>query len=87
MPTDGIVVQCNDLKVDESSLTGESDMIRKGTTFDPILLSGQLEWERQRGGDLGGGTGWRPRFSGNFKKKVVRVTLTKRDFVFKKLLP
>jgi len=29
LPADGLVVQSNDLKVDESSLTGESDLIKK----------------------------------------------------------
>jgi len=37
---DGIVLQCNDLKVDESSLTGESDHVKKGLNVDPVLLSG-----------------------------------------------
>jgi len=37
---DGIVLQCNDLKVDESSLTGESDHVKKGESVDPVLLSG-----------------------------------------------
>ncbi|ESO09994.1 hypothetical protein HELRODRAFT_72729 [Helobdella robusta] len=40
LPADGIVIQCNDLKVDESSLTGESDHVKKGHDFDPMLLSG-----------------------------------------------
>lgn len=40
LPADGIVLQSNDLKVDESSLTGESDHVRKGETMDPMLLSG-----------------------------------------------
>uniref|UniRef100_F1KQN1 Calcium-transporting ATPase n=1 Tax=Ascaris suum TaxID=6253 RepID=F1KQN1_ASCSU len=40
LPADGIVVQSNDLKIDESSLTGESDLIRKSPEFDPMLLSG-----------------------------------------------
>ena len=39
LPADGVVVQCNDLKVDESSLTGESDMVKKGGK-DPLLLAG-----------------------------------------------
>jgi len=34
------VLQCNDLKVDESSLTGESDHVKKGQNVDPVLLSG-----------------------------------------------
>jgi len=40
MPADGIIIQSNDLKVDESSLTGESDHVKKGETIDPLLLSG-----------------------------------------------
>ncbi|CAF1091069.1 unnamed protein product, partial [Didymodactylos carnosus] len=40
LPADGIVVQSNDLKVDESSLTGESDLIKKHESKDPFLLSG-----------------------------------------------
>lgn len=40
LPADGIVLQSNDLKVDESSLTGESDHLRKGEDLDPILFSG-----------------------------------------------
>lgn len=42
LPADGIVIQSNDLKVDESSLTGESDHVKKGENFDPMLLSGSL---------------------------------------------
>uniref|UniRef100_A0A0K0DNX8 P-type Cu(+) transporter n=1 Tax=Angiostrongylus cantonensis TaxID=6313 RepID=A0A0K0DNX8_ANGCA len=34
------LIQSNDLKVDESSLTGESDLIRKSFDHDPVLLSG-----------------------------------------------
>merc|ERR1712203_643137 len=40
LPTDGIVIQSNDLKIDESSLTGESDQVTKGVNTDPMLLSG-----------------------------------------------
>ncbi|ULT98020.1 hypothetical protein L3Y34_005685 [Caenorhabditis briggsae] len=40
LPADGILIQSNDLKIDESSLTGESDLIRKSEEFDPVLLSG-----------------------------------------------
>uniref|UniRef100_A0A914Z7S8 P-type Ca(2+) transporter n=1 Tax=Panagrolaimus superbus TaxID=310955 RepID=A0A914Z7S8_9BILA len=40
LPVDGIIVQSNDLKIDESSLTGESDLIKKSVEDDPILLSG-----------------------------------------------
>jgi Ca2+ transporting ATPase len=40
LPADGVVIQSNDLKLDESSLTGESDLIKKSPDTDPILLSG-----------------------------------------------
>lgn len=40
LPADGIIIQSNDLKVDESSLTGESDHVKKGETRDAMLLSG-----------------------------------------------
>ena len=41
LPADGILVQNNDLKVDESSLTGESDIVKKGEQYmDVSLLSG-----------------------------------------------
>jgi P-type E1-E2 ATPase len=40
LPTDGVLIQSNDLKVDESSLTGESDHIKKSVEHDPMLLSG-----------------------------------------------
>jgi len=43
LPVDGIVLQCNDLKVDESSLTGESDHVKKGENIDPVLLSGTCD--------------------------------------------
>ena len=40
LPADGIVIQSNDLKVDESALTGESDLVKKSDSGDPMLLSG-----------------------------------------------
>ncbi|XP_066246914.1 plasma membrane calcium-transporting ATPase 2 isoform X3 [Euwallacea similis] len=40
LPADGILIQSNDLKVDESSLTGESDHVKKGEHFNPMVLSG-----------------------------------------------
>ncbi|VDM30978.1 unnamed protein product [Hydatigera taeniaeformis] len=40
LPADGVVIQSTDLKVDESSLTGESDHVKKSTALDPTLLSG-----------------------------------------------
>jgi len=41
LPADGIVITGNDMKMDESSLTGESDHVNKGETTDPMLLSGE----------------------------------------------
>ncbi|KAE9553498.1 hypothetical protein FO519_003290 [Halicephalobus sp. NKZ332] len=40
LPADGVLIQSNDLKIDESSLTGESDLIKKSVDHDPMLLSG-----------------------------------------------
>lgn len=42
LPTDGVFIQGNDLKIDESSLTGESDQVRKSIDKDPMLLSGMF---------------------------------------------
>ncbi|XP_010790702.1 plasma membrane calcium-transporting ATPase 2-like [Notothenia coriiceps] len=39
LPADGVLVQANDLKIDESSLTGESDHVSKSVDKDPMLLS------------------------------------------------
>ncbi|KAK7893126.1 hypothetical protein WMY93_022278 [Mugilogobius chulae] len=40
LPADGILIQGNDLKIDESSLTGESDHVKKTADKDPMILSG-----------------------------------------------
>ncbi|XP_076589579.1 plasma membrane calcium-transporting ATPase 1-like isoform X1 [Chaetodon auriga] len=40
LPADGVLIQGNDLKIDESSLTGESDHVKKSLDKDPMLLSG-----------------------------------------------
>ena len=40
LPADGVVIQSNDLKTDESSLTGESELIPKSVQRNPFLLSG-----------------------------------------------
>ncbi|VDK48881.1 unnamed protein product, partial [Cylicostephanus goldi] len=45
LPADGFLLQSNDLKVDESSLTGESDHITKSPETDPVLLSGTYAME------------------------------------------
>jgi len=44
LPADGLVIQSNDLKIDESSLTGESDLISKNIHKNPFLLSGILHF-------------------------------------------
>lgn len=41
LPADGVLIQGNDLKIDESSLTGESDHVKKLLEKDPMLLSGR----------------------------------------------
>ncbi|XP_032088126.1 plasma membrane calcium-transporting ATPase 1-like [Thamnophis elegans] len=40
LPVDGLLIQGYDLKLDESSLTGESDQVKKNLRQDPMLLSG-----------------------------------------------
>ncbi|KAM9759904.1 plasma membrane calcium-transporting ATPase 2 isoform 1-T4 [Menidia menidia] len=40
LPADGVLIQGNDVKIDESSLTGESDHVKKAADKDPMLLSG-----------------------------------------------
>lgn len=42
LPADGVLIQGNDLKIDESSLTGESDHVKKTEEKDPMLLSGKF---------------------------------------------
>lgn len=42
LPADGVLIQGNDVKIDESSLTGESDHVKKNADKDPMLLSGML---------------------------------------------
>jgi magnesium-transporting ATPase (P-type) len=41
LPADGLIIQSNDLKVEESSLTGESDLVKKGEKRDPIMFAGE----------------------------------------------
>nr|XP_045625379.1 plasma membrane calcium-transporting ATPase 2-like isoform X2 [Procambarus clarkii] len=45
LPADGLLIQGSDLKVDESSLTGESDHVKKSETTDPLLYSGTTVME------------------------------------------
>lgn len=40
VPTDGIITQASDLMIDESSLTGETDLIRKDLVNNITVLSG-----------------------------------------------
>ncbi|XP_051677184.2 plasma membrane calcium-transporting ATPase 4 isoform X2 [Oryctolagus cuniculus] len=40
LPADGVLIQGNDLKIDESSLTGQSYHVPKSLDKDPMLLSG-----------------------------------------------
>ena len=40
LPADGIYLNGNDLSIDESTLTGETDHIKKSTDKDPMLLGG-----------------------------------------------
>ncbi len=41
VPADGVLIQSHELKTDESTLTGESRLVKKGIDVNPILLSGQ----------------------------------------------
>ncbi|KAG2459821.1 AT2B1 ATPase, partial [Polypterus senegalus] len=43
LPADGVLIQGNDLKIDESSLTGESDHVKKTLDKDPLLLSAKAQ--------------------------------------------
>lgn len=52
LPADGVLIQGNDLKIDESSLTGESDHVRKSADKDPMLLSGMLPFPHSGDGGL-----------------------------------
>ena len=42
IPADGVIIQSNDLKVDESSLTGRvgRSQEKRAEAVDPVLLSG-----------------------------------------------
>ena len=41
VPADGVIIDASDLKIDESSLTGETDLIKKNTVENIIILSGK----------------------------------------------
>ncbi len=45
IPADGILIQGDDVTVNESSLTGESEEVRKEMVTDPFLLSGSTMTE------------------------------------------
>lgn len=47
VPVDGILIDCHDLKCDESSATGESDALKK--------TSGNVVWQELRAGSSGNG--------------------------------
>ena len=40
IPADGIIIESNDLKIDESSLTGETNLIKKSANEKSMLFSG-----------------------------------------------
>ena len=40
IPADGVIIQSHDLRIDESSMTGESNLLEKSASADPIILSG-----------------------------------------------
>ncbi|CAF5109265.1 unnamed protein product, partial [Rotaria sp. Silwood1] len=40
LPADGLVAQASDLKIDESSITGETDLVKKNEKEDVGLISG-----------------------------------------------
>ena len=41
IPADGLIIQSSDLKIDEASLTGETDLIRKDESENISILSGK----------------------------------------------
>lgn len=41
VPADGVIIQSNDLKMDESSLTGESKYAEKSVDKDPMVWSSE----------------------------------------------
>jgi len=49
LPTDGILISGYDIKINESSLTGEAELVKKSIEEDPMMLAGTQVME-------GGGT-------------------------------
>lgn len=43
LAADGFVIQSSDLKIDESALTGETDLIKKNENHNAVLLSGKKD--------------------------------------------
>lgn len=41
IPADGILLECNELKIDESTMTGESDLVTKQLDRNIILYAGK----------------------------------------------
>jgi P-type E1-E2 ATPase len=41
VPADGLILSSHDLRIDESSLTGESDHVKKDAETDIRVLSGR----------------------------------------------
>ena len=46
IPADGAVIQASDLKIDEASLTGETDLIKKNED-NPVIFSGKFFCEKK----------------------------------------
>ena len=40
LPADGVYIKGQGLKMDESAVTGESDLMKKSECKDPFLISG-----------------------------------------------
>ncbi|XP_072491086.1 plasma membrane calcium-transporting ATPase 1-like [Notamacropus eugenii] len=45
LPADGVLLQAQNLKMNESSLTGELNLVKKSLDLDPLLLSGTYVME------------------------------------------
>ena len=43
LPVDGVLIEGSDVKIDESALTGETNLISKDTSEKPFMLSGTSE--------------------------------------------